>query len=31
MIQNEIDTAKKLITRADEISKRESPDANGDM
>lgn len=27
----EIDTAKKLIARADEISKRESPDANGDM
>ena len=27
----EIDTAKKLITRADEISKRESPNVNGDM
>ena len=27
----EIDTAKKLIARADEISKRESPNENGDM
>jgi len=27
----EIDTAKKLITRADEISKSESPNVNGDM
>ena len=27
----EIDTAKKLITRADEISKRESPNENGNM
>ena len=27
----EINTAKKLITRADEISKRESPNVNGDM
>jgi len=31
MIQNEIDTAKKLIARADEISKRESPNENGNM
>jgi len=27
----EIDTAKKLIARADEISKRESPNENGNM
>ncbi|MGI5106397.1 M50 family metallopeptidase [Treponema socranskii] len=27
----EIDTAKKLITRADEISKSESPNVNGDI
>ncbi|QNL97477.1 M50 family metallopeptidase [Treponema sp. Marseille-Q4132] len=27
----EIDTAKKLIARADEISKRENPNENGDM
>ena len=27
----EIDTAKKLIARADEISKRENPNVNGDM
>ncbi|MGI0530201.1 hypothetical protein HZF36_09745 [Treponema socranskii] len=27
----EIDTAKKLIARADEISKSESPNVNGDM